>query len=513
MVAQVLEQPLETPNVDWFAIGPVLALVTGALVILLLASLTRRRGFDGSYAYLSVVTGLVGLGLAFWQWRVIIANDDAGGPRSVINGSVGVDGFSIFFSVLICSAVVLASLLSESYFRREGVDGPEPFVLMLLSASGGIVMAAANDLIVMFLGLEILSIAAYVLAALHLRRLTSQEAAIKYFVLGSFSSAFFLYGIALVYGATGSTNLVDIATFLARTVLLENGVLLAGIALLLVGFAFKVAAVPFHSWTPDVYQGSPSPVVAFMASAVKAAGFAGLLRVLFLALESQVEDWRPVVQVLAVLTLLVGAVLAVVQTDVKRMMAYSSINHAGFVLVGVVAANDASENGVASALFYLLAYAFMIIGTFGVITLVGRLGEGGQDLDSYRGLASRRPVLAFVFTVFLLAQAGIPLTSGFFAKFYVLGAAVDAEYYWLAVVAMLSAAIAAFLYLRIVTTMYLGDAEGGEVTAHPRIRIPFSAGLSLTLALAFTLVIGVLPGLLQDFANDAVPALIATATP
>ena len=277
-------------------------------------------------------------------WREV--TDPARGPFTAVAGAVAVDGFSVFFTFVICSAVVLAALLADGYLRREGLDGAELYVLILLSASGGVIMASANDLIVMFLGLEILSIAAYVLAAMHLRRPESQEAGMKYFILGAFSSAFFLYGIALVYGSTGSTNLTRIAAFatpvgtVPGTVdpkLLGNGapaLLLAGLALLLVGFGFKIAAVPFHAWAPDVYQGAPTPTVAFMASAVKAAAFAGMLRVFVVAFADNKIDWQPYVYALAVATLLVGAVLAVVQTDVKRMLAYSSINHAGFILVG-----------------------------------------------------------------------------------------------------------------------------------------------------------------------------------
>jgi NADH-quinone oxidoreductase subunit N len=380
-------------------------------------------------------------------------------------------------------------------------------------------MASANDLIVMFLGLETLSISVYVLAAMHARRIESQEAGMKYFVLGAFASAFFLYGIAFVYGATGTTNMVDIADFLAANVLLENGLLLAGFAMLLVGFGFKIAAVPFHTWTPDVYQGAPSPVTGFMASAVKAAGFAGLLRVFYLTFDTYRLDWQPLIYIIAVATLVVGAVLAVVQTDIKRMLAYSSINHAGFVLVGVQAA---SPEGTSAALFYLAAYTFMVAGTFGVVTLISRKGDDHTSLDDVRGLSRSRPVLAFVFSVFLLAQAGVPLTSGFFAKFYVLEAAIEANSYWLALIAMITAVIAAFLYLRIVVSMYMAGAEEGdegeveeEAEAEPAITradvpVPAAAGLAVLVAFAVTLVVGFLPQLILHFANDAVPVLVAT---
>jgi NADH-quinone oxidoreductase subunit N len=364
---------------------------------------------------------------------------------------------------------------------------------------------------VLFLGLEILSMAVYVLAAMHLRHIESQEAGLKYFVLGAFSSAFFLYGIALVYGATGSTNLNRIVEHIHGSGLVAregqllaptNPLLFAGFALLLVGFGFKVAAVPFHTWTPDVYQGSPSPVVAFMASGVKAAGFAGLLRVFVVAFGEYATDWQPYVLALAVATLLVGSIVAVVQTDIKRMLAYSSISHAGFVLVGVQAA---SAQGISGSLFYLIAYTFMVAGSFGVVTLVSGKGDRRHNLDDYRGLARQRPVLAFVFTVFLLAQAGVPLTAGFFAKFYVLAAAVDAGSYGLALVAMVSAVIAAFLYLRIIVSMYMDEAAEGE-EARP-VRVPFAAGLALGVAFAFTVVVGFLPGAVSHFTRSSVPTV------
>jgi NADH-quinone oxidoreductase subunit N len=348
----------------------------------------------------------------------------------------------------------------------------------------------------------------------------------KYFVLGAFSSAFFLYGIALVYGATGSTNLSRIAEFGRVTVTGEAGVLhinasappallLAGFGLLLVGFGFKIAAVPFHSWTPDVYEGSPTPVVAFMASGVKAAGFAGLLRVFVTAFEGYSADWRPFIYALAVATMLVGSVLAVVQTDVKRMLAYSSINHAGFILVGVQAG---TADGTAGALFYLAAYTFMVVGSFGVVTLVSRRGDSLTKLDDYKGLSRREPVLAFVFAVFLFAQAGVPLTSGFFAKFYVLRAAIDADAWPLALTAMVSAVIAAFLYLRITVSMYMTDEEDGAETAEAetpaparRLPVPFGAAIALAVSFAVTLFVGFLPGSLADTSADAVPTVSAPA--
>jgi NADH-quinone oxidoreductase subunit N len=490
--------PLQLPNVDWIAVAPEGIFFLGGLVLLLLGVFVGRRAPRGLWSGLTVALALLALWPSFHLWHQI----NQGHARTAIGDAIVIDGFSIFVIVVIISTVVLGALLADGYLRRERMDGVEYYVLILFSALGGMLMASANDLIVVFLGLEILSISLYTLAGYQVWREGSQEAAIKYFVLGAFSSAFFLYGIALVYGTTGSTNLGVIAEFL-RVNSLTNGLLLAGLALLLVGLGFKVAAVPFHMWTPDVYQGSPTPVTAFMAAAAKAAGFAALLRIFVSTFDLYRLDWQPIVWVLAVLSLIVGAVLAVVQTDVKRMLAYSSISHAGFVLVGVEAATN---RGVAGALFYLFAYAFMIIGSFAIVTIVSRRGDDEHSIDSFRGLSSRRPVLAFAFTILLLAQTGVPLTSGFLAKFYVISAAVEAHSYVLAVIAMIAAVIAAFFYLRLIVVMYMAgpEAEGAEA-ATPVGRIPISvgAGLSLALAVSFTLVVGFLPSAVFDFAQSA----------
>jgi NADH-quinone oxidoreductase subunit N len=493
--------PVSTPAVDWAAVAPLLVLVGGALVLMLASAFVRTPKVTVPYTVITCLVALGTIGAVVPLWREV--QDADRGPFSTMAGAVGVDGFSLFMIVVIAVAVILAALLTDGYLRREGLESVEPYVLLLLSASGGVVMSQANDLIVLFLGLEVLSLAAYVLAAMHRRRVTSQEAGMKYFVLGAFSSAFLLYGIALIYGGTGTTSLVKIVQTFNTSALESDGLVLAGLALMLVGLGFKVAAVPFHFWTPDVYQGTPSPMVAWMASGVKVAGFAGLIRVFVLGFAAYRVDWQPLIYAVTVATLVVGAVLAVVQTDVKRMMAYSSINHAGFVLVGVEAG---TRQGVQAALFYLGTYTFLIAGTFGVITLVGRTGDGHHQLDDYRGLSRTRPAVALVMTVFLLAQAGVPLTSGFFAKFYVVTAAVDAGSTWLAVIAMLSTVISAFIYLRITVNLYMTDPE----EAGPRFPIPAAAGIALAVCLVVTLVVGVWPGSIAEVARDAVPVLTTT---
>jgi NADH-quinone oxidoreductase subunit N len=313
-----------------------------------------------------------------------------------------------------------------------------------------------------------------------------------------------LYGIALLYGATGTTNLEEMAQVLNDSVSLQrvDGLLLIGIALLLVGLAFKVAAVPFHVWTPDVYQGSPSPVTAFMASAGKVAAFAALLRILVTALERRVDDWRPVIWALAILTMVVGSILAVVQTNVKRMLAFSSISHAGFLLIGVEAAGHIGDtNGLPATMTYLMLYTVMVIGSFAVITVIANAGDGGTSLEDIRGVAKARPALALAFTIFLLAQAGVPLTSGFIAKFGVIQAAVEVDSYAIAIIAMLSAVVGAFVYLRIIVSMWLEETESA-----PAPRIPFASGLVIVAAVVFTVFVGVFPGWLLD-ATDLVTAI------
>jgi NADH-quinone oxidoreductase subunit N len=491
MLAEV--ERLATPSVEWSVLTPFLILLAGAVVLMVAGALTPRRPKVPWHAGLTVVVALAAIGasISLW-WRV---RDD--GPISAVSGAVVVDGMSLYLGIAILCSVVLAALLTHGYLRRERLESADPYVLMMLSAAGGLVMVGANDLLVLFLGLEILSIAVYVLAGIHVRRARSGEAALKYFVLGAFSSAFFLYGIAMVYGATGSTNLTKVTAFLATNVLTNNVMLLAGFALLLVGLGFKVAAVPFHAWTPDVYEGSPSPVVAYMASGVKVAGFAGMIRVFTYAFSTYRADWQPMIYALAVATMIVGALFAVSQTNVKRMLAYSSISHAGFILVAIQAA---STQGTRAALFYLATYTFMVAGSFGVVTVVGRAGDNAHDLAHYQGLARRSPMLAFAMLVFLLGQAGVPFTSGFLAKFGVIGAAVEARSFWLALIAMVSSVISAFVYLRIVLAMYDRDAE---VTG-PRLRVPIGARVAILIALVVTIGVGLVPEPLAHATRTAV---------
>ena len=510
--------------VAYRSILPILILSGGALVLLLVSAVLPKRAWPGLYPLLTALIGGVAAVASAWEWSDVGTHH----AQATIGQQIFYDRFGVFFMLLISVATVLGALISDSYLRREGLDGVDAYVLMLMAGTGAMLMADAAGLIMLFLGLEIMSIALYVMAAFHRRRVQSGEAGFKYFILGSFSSAIFLYGVALVYGATGSTQFGEIASFLARNSLPNNGVLLAGMGLLIVGLGFKVAAVPFHFWTPDVYQGSPTPFTGYMAAVAKAAGFAGLLRVLTEGLTSQQSNWRPIIWLMAVLTLLVGSVLAIAQRDLKRMLAYSSISQAGYVLVGVQASSSA---GTAGALFYLFTYTFIIAGTFAVVGLIQGQGEARNDLGAVRGLARRRPRLALALLVFLLAQAGVPFTSGFLAKFYVVEAAIQRGQYVLAVIAMLAAAVAAFFYLRVALLMYSSEPAGvagdgdvvgdGALTAglepvasldrpavatvtatapavaaleappEERIVIPFFVGLALAVCVAFTIFAGV----------------------
>jgi len=456
--AQASSGSITVPPIRWLSILPPIIMIGGAVVLLGVASLVRRPLRVGVSTVATIVISGGALGVALWQWSDVQEH----GPHAYIQQAIVMDGFSVLVTVTVAIAMLLSALVADGYLRREGIEGAEFHVLAMVSAAGAMVMGIANDLIIVFLGLEILSIALYVLAAFNYRRAASGEAALKYFILGGFSSAIFVYGIALTYGATGSTNLTQIGDFLSKNVLVSNGLVLAGIALLIVGFAFKVAAVPFHMWTPDVYQGAPSPVTGFMAAVAKAGAFAAMLRVLLSSFGVLSADWRPITYGLAVLSLVLGAFVALRQRDVKRMLAYSSINHAGFILLGVVAG---TARGASASLYYLLVYMFMAIGSFAIVTVLGRTGDADHDLSRYRGLAGRQPVLALAFAVLLLAQAGAPFTTGLWAKVQVVFAVIDVGDYPLAVIAMVTAVVAAYFYLRVAVLMYagggLGEAEGG----------------------------------------------------
>jgi NADH-quinone oxidoreductase subunit N len=499
-LAQANTQPLPLPQVDWRAIAPELALAVAGVVLLLVVAFWPRASRN-LLAGLTLAGLAVAAALTAWNWDL---------ERVAFDGAVSLDGITRYARAILLAVGVLATLMVAQGDGREGEPDdapPEIFPLLLFALLGMVLLAAASDLLVVFIALEILSLSLYVLAG-ETRRLAAQEAAMKYFLLGAFSSAFLLYGIALCYGATGSTNLLAIARATGDPTA-DGTLLLAGVGLLAVGFCFKVSAVPFHMWTPDVYQGTPTPVAAFMAAATKVAAFSVFLRVFSGALGGLVVSWRPVIAAVAVVTMLVGAALAVVQTDIKRMLAYSSISHAGYLLVGVAAAATVPA-GISASMFYLLVYAFMVMGAFMVVQYVSRLGPPDDDairertsLDDYRGLARRHPWAAGLLAVFMLALTGIPPLSGFWAKYYVFLSGIQAGLTWLVVVAVVSSVISAFFYLRVLVVAYLQEPVG-DVAAEPAAagRAP-ALGLALGLAGLLTVAIGLAPEALIAAARSA----------
>ncbi|HET9060719.1 MAG TPA: NADH-quinone oxidoreductase subunit N [Acidimicrobiales bacterium] len=524
--------------VNYGAIAPLLILGGGVLLVLVLAATLPKGRAPHLWPALTAAVGLGTVTDGFVQWSQIssgmAANQAAQQQQQqpfhtiVVGGQIFYDHYSAFFVVLFGAATVLGAGITESYMRREGLLGPEPYVLMLSCSLGAVLMAEAAGLISLFLGLEVMSIALYVMTAYHKRRSASGEAGLKYFILGSFASALFIYGVALVYGATGAINYFQIIVFLYYNTLVHNGVLLAGMGLIIVGLGFKVAAVPFHFWSPDVYQGAPTPFAGYMAAVAKAGGFAGLVRVLMLAFPVERSDWRPIIWAMAVLSVIFGSLMALAQADIKRLLAYSSISQAGYVLIGL---QPGTSGGVTAVCFYLFTYTFMVIGTFAIVGIVQGRGEARNDLSSMRGLAYRSKWLAGAMLVLLLGQAGIPLTSGFLGKWVVIAAAVAKGQYALGIIGMLGAAIAAFFYLRVALLMFMpadAQAQAPAVAPEPvpvpamayagasdlpsiasaglagrdtlvvlrapsaaRLRVPFSAGAVIAVCVAFTIFAGV----------------------
>jgi NADH-quinone oxidoreductase subunit N len=383
------------------------------------------------------------------------------------------------------------------------VEQGEYYALILFCTSGMMLLASALDLITLFLGIEVLSISLYILAGYRRDSDASNEAAMKYFLLGAFASAILLYGIALTYGATGTTSLGRIADALTNAEsAFPAGLLLAGMAMILIGFAFKVALVPFHMWTPDVYEGAPTPITAFMSAGPKAAAFAAFLRTFFVAFGPIHGDWNMLLSVIAALTMTVGNVAAIAQTNVKRMLAYSSIAHSGYVLIGLVAGGAAGATG---SVFYLIAYTAMNLGAFAVVILLEHKGGGGDELRDYAGVGFRYPLIGAALSLFMISLSGIPPTVGFVGKLYLFGSAVNTGHIWLAVIAVLNSAISVFYYLRLLVLMYM--REPGEVL--PPIRVPAAIGLALLVTALATLGFGVFPGQWIEAARQGVRALFS----
>jgi NADH-quinone oxidoreductase subunit N len=478
------------PVVSLRVIAPAAVLAITGFVLMLLDLLPPR----GRREHMALV-GLAGVVLALIVTILLWGSDATG-----FQGMTVLDNLSLFATLVIGYATGLVLLESIDYLKRRGMESGEFYILVLFAAAGMVIMAGANDLIVVFLGLETMSLALYVLAGFFRTEIQAGEASMKYFLLGAFASAFFLYGIALIYGATASTNLDKIGAAV-KAGAGRDPLFLIGFALLLVGFGFKISAVPFHMWTADVYEGAPTSVTAFIATGSKAAAFAALLRLLLESLRPLQGEWTWLFWVLAVLSMTLGNIVAIAQQNLKRMLAYSSIAHVGYMLVGIVAGGGL---GGGSVLFYLLVYTFTTGGAFGVVLLLERGGEEAVGIGDTAGLATRHPLAALALALFLLSLVGIPPTAGFVGKFYLFGAAVRSGYVWLAVIGVLNSAAAAYYYLRIIVNMYMREPEGTPAVVMPS----FAGALAVVVALWGVIQLGLFPAPLFDLAQSAVLPLL-----
>ena len=476
-------------RMDFTTIIPVL-IVTLAGCFVLIAEAIRRRGDWTPHGLLATI----GLGGAIWtsveQWN----------QNNVGFGVIVADNYALFFNIAICGMGLLTVMLSTGTAARDRLPEGEYYALMMFSIAGMMLMGATRDLLIVFLALEIMSLGVYVLTAIKRSSDIGAEAGFKYFVLGGFSSAFFLYGIALVYAFAGTTRLDEIVQLVAGQASEPNILLALAMILLLVGFAFKVSAVPFHMWAPDAYQGAPTLVTGFMSTAVKAAAFAAFARVFLSALEPLRDHWIPILAAIAGVTMILGTVVAVAQSSVKRMLAYSSIAHAGYLLLGLVAANAAGKTAV---LFYVVGYAVTTLGAFGVLAALSTHDRPHDDVRDFAGLGRERPGLAAILTIFLLSLGGFPPTVGFIAKWAVFGAAVQAGQYALAVLGVLTSVVSVFFYLRIVVMMYMSP----DKAPNHRPAVPVVAFAGLLFALAAIFYLGVLPGQLLSVAAKSAAAI------
>ncbi len=501
------------PHIDWAGLSPLIAVLTGALVVLLLGLVVSRAARETAVPALSVTALAIAIGLCAGQW---------GERKNLIAGALRLDELTLILTIVFCVAGISAVLLSWRHVApREAAHG-EFYALLLTSIAGMIVLVAAQNLVSVFLGLELLSIPLYVLCATEMRRASSLESGLKYLVVGSVGSATLLYGLAFIYGATGSTDFSGIATALGKGDLVTDPLLLTGIALAIVGLAFKSSVAPFHQWTPDVYEGAPTPVTAFMAVATKAAAFGVMLRLFDVALIDAAVDWAPPLAVLAAITIVVGNVGALGQSSLKRLLAYSSVAQAGYMLAGVVVA---SRLGLQATVFYIAVYLVMNLAAFAVIGARERETPLGDDIASLNGIGATRPLLAWPMTIAMLALAGFPATAGFIGKFYLIDAAVAGDYTWLAVFIVIGSMISLAYYLKVIAAIWMTPAEEGAQPAPgplPGSDQPVLAGGSdeatslraqgevVAVAVVFgalTLVLGVVPSPLFDVVRDAGAAL------
>ena len=473
-------EPIHAPeSIDLIALAPVLVLSVFAMGVLVLDL------WSGKNKTLLMFVSLVGL-----LMTAISAFAKQPLPAFAFTNSYIVDHLSIFFTCIFTLSSALAILLSAEYNERNGMKAGEYYALILLCTVGMIVLASSTDMIMIFLGIEIVSICLYVLAGFRRDDPVSNEAALKYFLLGAFATGFLLYGMTLIYGSTGSTNIFKIAEFI-KTNDSSSPLMLMGIVLLVIGFGFKVAAVPFHMWAPDVYHGSPTPVTAFMAVGPKAAAFAAFFRVFKEGIPNMAANWEILLCIVAVLSMFVGNLGAIMQTNIKRMLAFSSISHAGYLIIAVIAKSSLAGSGL---LFYMLTYAFTTFGAFGIVILLGRKGEENLELKNYSGLAYKHPLLALSMTVFLLSLGGLPPFAGFVAKFYIFSAAIEKGFVTLVIIAVLNSAISFYYYLKVVVFMYMKEPAG-------------EFQISLTPMTLFVVIIGIIGTIELGIYPDPIIAL------
>jgi NADH-quinone oxidoreductase subunit N len=477
------------------ALLPEIVLSVWAMLVLLVDVMRKGQRSEPSAPWIGRLTlgGIVLAAVANW-WLGGLSE-----PNSI--GVIALDSFRVFANYVFLLSGALFILIAGRYLDEERMRLGELYVLVLFAIVGMMVFAGARELMIIFIGLELMSVPVYVLTAVNRRDARGAEGALKYFLLGAFASAFFLFGVALTYGATGTTNLALIALSIGVDGLGTSPLLLPGVAMLAVGFAFKVSAVPFHMWTPDAYEGAPAPITAFMAAGVKAAAFAAFVRVFFTAFPGVYDAWDGLAIWLAILTMVVANLIALVQGNVKRMLAYSSIAHAGYLLVALAAANVA---GAASVLFYLVVYTLMTIGAFAVLMLVAGRGEARLDLDAFSGLGWRMPMLGVAMTIFLLSLAGFPLTGGFVGKVYILRAAIDQGLVGLAVALVLASLLSYFYYLRVAWYMWFREPDGAE----PALSMSTGTRVALVVAVTGILVLGIFPGFLLEAAERSASALM-----
>ncbi len=474
------------------AILPLVILAAFAMGILLI-NVFSKNPKDGMIGYIAL-TSII---LVFLSLFLFVGKTDI-----KFGGMISMDIYAIFFALVFVVIGVLTILSSIPYVKTVGIHSGEYYALTLFAMIGMMLMAASTNLVMLFVSLEMMSVPIYVLAGFIRREERSVEASMKYFLLGAFASGFFLYGLSLVYASTGSTSYQAIAEFLVKTERLDLSTLLwIGLGFICVGFFFKVAAFPFHAWTPDVYEGAPTSVTAYMATGVKAAAFAALVRVFFTAFSAFQHDWTNIVWLIAVLTMTLGNFVALVQKSVKRMLAYSSIAHAGYLLVAFVAGNEIGRSAI---LFYLMAYAFMNIGAFSVLMVMARKNDNHEDLGSFAGIGFKYPLTAVAMSVFMFSMAGIPPTAGFIGKFYIFSAAVKSNFYWLAIIGVLNSAVSVYYYLRVIVYMYFKEPEG-EI---PTYRFTAPAVLSIALAVWGVLQLGILPQNILTLARHSIQALM-----